>query len=390
VILGPARLKNQPLYVNFAAVLPTYIVERTFCCMPGISSHLSRPVRQRYFAIDLASLRVDRLLSFDLYLNVQGQMVLYRDRALPFTQKDHTRLMESKHKRVYVDEAQRSGFLGYMEKELPDLLQDPKINLDAKANIVYETSKVIVENIFENPGFSDNIGRTESLVGETVGFVTKNPESFRSIVSLSDVDYKLYSHSVNVCTYSLGLAQHIGIDDPEELAALGIGAMLHDIGKTKIDARILRKRSRISHAELELMKKHVTYGMEILRNIPNLPKAALIPVLQHSEREDGSGYPNGLRGQDIHVFGKIVAIADVYDALTTNRVYKQASTAFEAFQNMLDMPLDRKLVLALISLLGPTQEDQSSETSAAEDSTHKSDGLSTTNSSSDKNDDSTN
>jgi len=336
--------------------------------MPGMSTNAARPNRQRYFAIELATLRVDRLLSFDLYLSVQGQMVLYRDRSLPFTQKDHTRLMESKHKKVYVDESHRAGFLEYMETELPELLKDPKLKTTAKATIVYETSKVIMENIFENPNFSANIRRTETLVSETVDFVTKNPASFRSIVSLSDADYKLYSHSVNVCTYSLGLAQHIGIDDPEELAALGIGAMLHDIGKTKIDPRILRKRSRVSHAELELMRKHVVYGMELLVNIPGIPRAALIPVLQHSEREDGSGYPNGLAGSEIHVFGKIVAIADVYDALTTNRVYKQAAPAFEAFQQMLIMPLDRELVCALISLLGPEQEEKKKPSEDSESS----------------------
>lgn len=314
---------------------------------------LAPSARHRYFAVDLASLRADRLLAFDLYVYVDGNIVLYREKSLPFSDEVRKRLIEHRVKQVYIPEGQRQAYLGYMEKELPELLRDEHVTSAAKAQIVYSTSKVIAENILANPGVGDHLKRSEKLVEETVGFLTRGPESFRNLVKLSDTDYKLYSHSVNVCTYSLGLAQYVGVDDPAELTALGVGAMLHDIGKTRIDPRIMRKRSPLSHAEFELMKKHVEYGLEILSSMKDLPKAAYIPVMQHNEREDGSGYPRGLSGDQIHLFGKITAIADVFDALTTDRVFRKASTAFDSFKDMLKMPLDQTLLRGFMALLGP-------------------------------------
>ena len=309
--------------------------------------------RHRYFAVDLASLRADRLLAFDLYVYVDGNTVLYREKSLPFSDEVRKRLLEHRVKQVYIHENQRLAYLGYMEEELPGLLRDEHVPSATKAHILYATSKVIAENILTNPTFGDNLKRSEKLVEQTVGFLTRGPESFRNLVKLSDADYKLYSHSVNVCTYTLGLAQFMGVDDPAELTALGVGAMLHDLGKTKIDPRIMRKRSPLSHAEFELMKKHVDFGVEILSGMKDVPKAAFIPVMQHNEREDGSGYPRGLVGDQIHLFGKITALADVFDALTTERVFRSADTAYDAFKEMLKLPLDQTLLRRFISLLGP-------------------------------------
>lgn len=315
---------------------------------PGIPSG-----RHRYLAVDLASLRADRHLAFDLYVYVEGNTILYREKSLPFSEEVRKRLLEHRVKQVYIHENQRQAYVGYMEQELPGLLRDELVPAATKAHIVYATSKVIAENILSNPTFGDHLKRSEQLVAETVGFLTRGPEAFRNLVKLSDTDYKLYSHSVNVCTYALGLAQHMGLDDPAELTALGVGAMLHDVGKTRIDPRIMRKRSPLSHAEFELMKKHVDFGVEILAGLKELPRAAFIPVMQHNEREDGSGYPRGLTGDQIHLFGKITAMADVFDALTTERVFCKAFTAYDAFKEMLKMPLDQTLLRGFIALLGP-------------------------------------
>lgn len=313
----------------------------------------ARPQARKYFPIDLSTLRADKLLNFDLYISIEGEMVLYREQSLSFSEECRKRLLDSKVRQVYVDDAQRHGFLGYMEQELPLLLHDDRIQPVEKASIMYTTSKVIVEEIFLNPTFGENIKRTEALVDNTVSFLTSGGAAFQNLVMLSDHDYKLYSHSVNVCTFALGLGQEAGIRDPAELQALGIGAMLHDVGKTRIDTRVMRKRAPLSREEFELMKRHVELGVEVLKETDAIPPMAYLPVLQHQEREDGTGYPGGLKGDEIHLFGKITGIADVFDAMTTARVYRDAMPTFDAFKAMLSMPLDSGLVRKFIRLLGP-------------------------------------
>lgn len=318
-----------------------------------VTTATTRPTRDRYFAVNLSSLRVDKLLNFDLYIDLDGEMILYRERSLSFTESCRQRLLENHVAKVYIDERQRAQYLGYMESELPTILKDTEVSTEEKAGTVYNTSKAILESIFENPTYGDNIKRSEKLVDNTVQFLLGAPGAFRNLVQASDEDYGLYSHSINVCTFSLGLAQDVGVTDERALRALGVGAILHDIGKTRIDPRVMRKRTPLSREEYELMKRHVELGVDILRETSAIPEAAYIPIWQHQEREDGSGYPRGLSGDNIHLFGKISAIADTFDAMTTNRVYRKGITTFDSLKAMQGMPLDQALLREFIKLLGP-------------------------------------
>lgn len=319
----------------------------------ALSTPVSSTLRHRHFAVDTATLRVDRPLDFDLFTYAHGSMMLFREKSLPFTDEARRHLADSHAKEVYLLEEQRPSYLSYLEHELPGLLRDTHIPPAARAHIVYFAAKVISESILADPTFPGNVKCSERLVQQLVGFLCRGPEGFRDLVKLSDTDYRLHSHSVNVCLFSLELARHAGVEDRDELVALGQGALLHDIGKTRIDARVMRKRSPLSHAEFELMKKHVDFGMELLSGMKDMPKSAYLPVQQHNEREDGSGYPRGLAGDQIHLYGKITAIADVFDAITTNRVFKKACSSFDGLREMLKLPLDQTLLNQFIRLLGP-------------------------------------
>jgi HD-GYP domain-containing protein (c-di-GMP phosphodiesterase class II) len=309
--------------------------------------------RDRYFPVNLGSLRTDRLLAFDLHVEVDGQMICYGERPFAFTEGVRSQLAENHVGSVWVHEDQRSAYLGYMEMELPAVLRDPTVSTRVKAEALYATGKVIAESFFDSPLGSEEIGRSGTWVKLAVEYLKLGQEAFQTLVRISDTDYELGSHSVNVCAYALGLGLERGIDESTELGALGLGSLLHDIGKTRIDSRILRKRAPLTHAEFELMKRHVQYGVDILKVMPAVPESALIPVVQHNERTDGTGYPGGLHGDQIHSFGRITAIADVFDAMTTRRVFREAFTAFEAVQRMSALPLDHDLLSSFIRLLTP-------------------------------------
>lgn len=141
----------------------------------------------------------------------------------------------------------------------------------------------------------------------------------------------IYRHGVNVAALSALIGKWIGFDKAE-LNRLVYSAILHDFGKTKINKEILNKKSSLTTSEYNVIKTHPTLGYKIIKEIPFLDKSISYGVLMHHEREDGSGYPLGLKGNAIHPFGKLIAIADVFDAINSNRGYKRKKAPFEALQ----------------------------------------------------------
>ncbi|MYL49027.1 HD domain-containing protein [Halobacillus litoralis] len=151
---------------------------------------------------------------------------------------------------------------------------------------------------------------------------------------LSDVcthDDYIFTHSLNVTMYALALGKELNLTSPR-IEELGLGAILHDVGKMNVPREILLKPGRLTGDEFEAIQTHAEAGFEILRQSPNIPLLAAHCAYQHHERMDGSGYPRGIKSDDIHLFGKILAIADVFDAVTSNRVYREAMLPHEGLE----------------------------------------------------------
>jgi len=174
------------------------------------------------------------------------------------------------------------------------------------------------------------------------------------LVQLTDIrafDDYLFAHSVNVCVLSIitGITLNYNKD---RLIELGVGALLHDIGKTRISPAILNKPDDLTRRECEQVKRHTTYGFEMLRNCAELSLLSAHIAFQHHERWDGQGYPRGLRGELIHEYARIVAVADVYAALLADRPYRPAYTVNQALnilERMTGVYLDPRPVSALVS-----------------------------------------
>jgi HD-GYP domain-containing protein (c-di-GMP phosphodiesterase class II) len=158
-------------------------------------------------------------------------------------------------------------------------------------------------------------------------------------------------HSDRVTKYSLMIAKEMGLD-PEFLEVLRISAQLHDVGKIGIEDRILKKPGTLTPEEFEIMKTHTTKGANILRPVPQLRE--MLPGIElHHEALNGRGYPYGLKGDEIPLLARVIAVADTFDALTTNRPYQQAHDPVEALriiQNLSGQRLDPKAVAALLAV----------------------------------------
>ncbi|WP_163098899.1 HD-GYP domain-containing protein [Peribacillus alkalitolerans] len=192
---------------------------------------------------------------------------------------------------------------------------------------------ITIEETFKNIEFKESITgsfvvekaskRFMELIRSILTEIKGNHELLTLLTDVYTYDNYIFSHSLNVTLYSLAIGIELKLNQ-KQLETLGLGAILHDVGKMMVPSEILLKPGKLSDNEFEEVKKHSEYGFNLLRGVGTLPLLVAHCAYQHHERLDGSGYPRGLREQDIHYFGKIIAVADVFDAVTSNRVYRSA------------------------------------------------------------------
>jgi len=152
-----------------------------------------------------------------------------------------------------------------------------------------------------------------------------------SIVKERSLDEYIQRHCVNVSVLSIMLGRWLGFTE-SELMMLAQSALLHDIGKVKIDERILNKPGCLTRLEFTAIKRHSILGYELVKDIGHISPMAASGILMHHEKIDGSGYPLGLRGDEISPFAKIIAVADIFDAITSKRPYKGKESPFHALE----------------------------------------------------------
>ncbi len=203
-------------------------------------------------------------------------------------------------------------------------------------------------------GRSIDTATAKKAVRGIVQSIIRNPDALICLSQLKDKDRYTAEHSLRVCLLALAFGRHLELSE-EELNVLGIGALLHDIGKMKVPNEILNKPARLTDQEFEIMKSHVPRGVEILERTKGISPIAVDVARYHHERFDGHGYALGLRGEQIGLFGQIGAIVDCYDAITSDRAYHEGMTAHDALRKMYEWrrtDFHDKLVEQFIQCMG--------------------------------------
>lgn len=176
--------------------------------------------------------------------------------------------------------------------------------------------------------------------------VQEEPNILLALSKISKVDSYIYEHSIGVGMLAYVIAKWMKVPEKEWMQISLAGTLL-DIGKTKIDRKVLVKPGKLTPEEFEEMKRHTLYGYQIIKASPGLNEGVALAALQHHEREDGSGYPMGLKGNQLHLYSKIIAIADVYHAMCSQRVYQKASSPYVVVEQLMQDSygkLDPKIV----------------------------------------------
>jgi HD-GYP domain-containing protein (c-di-GMP phosphodiesterase class II) len=192
----------------------------------------------------------------------------------------------------------------------------------------------------KNPSTS-NLIEAKLGIAEIVDIILADDKTNEYLLNITSHDYNTYIHSVNVGVLGVSLAKKLfKKSDAHNMHELGAGFFLHDLGKVKIDINIINKPAVLSNDELLAMRLHPQHGYEILKQTRQLTQECKKIVLQHHERENGTGYPLGLKGEEIHLYGRICSLADVYDALNSSRPYRQGVRPFDALNIMKEEMLD--------------------------------------------------
>ncbi|AUG57792.1 HD-GYP domain-containing protein [Acetivibrio saccincola] len=212
---------------------------------------------------------------------------------------------------------------------------------------IYEVKNIISEIIIDK---DVNMEKVEKVVDSVIDMSDEKMDLIRCLNQIKSSDEYIYTHSMNVAMLSMLIGKWSGYEG-KKLQMLVQAALLHDIGKTKVPPEILNKPGKLTEAEYEEMKKHSTYGYRMLEEKRNVSMDICLAVLMHHEREDGSGYPIGAKSDRIHDFAKIIAVADIYDAMTSERVYKERESPFEVFELMEEKTLSQLSVEVVFTFL---------------------------------------
>ena len=177
------------------------------------------------------------------------------------------------------------------------------------------------------------IDSVEQAVSPMIDSVLRNQNAMAWLVYLRKQDEYAYNHAVASSVWAVILGRHLGFDR-DSLNTLAMGGILLDVGKTKIPDSIINKAETLTQQERAIMETHVKHGVEIAQRIPGINDGILAMIECHHERNDGSGYPKGLAGVDVPVYGRIAGIVDCYDAMISNQPHQSARSSYDAIREL--------------------------------------------------------
>ena len=287
-------------------------------------SHESKGIMKRVVILEHLG---QESLEFDLYNSFRE--VVY-EKGTPLTQD---LILKFSVIPVYMDETEgalTSESVGEKYKSYNDSLVTV-YSKEIADYLINNTKKII--NQLEN-GEIPEASVCEATRDIVLDEISSKIDEVESIHQLRIVDDYTFSHGVNVSSICAALAFKFDFNQ-KDIQDLTLAALLHDVGKTRIPAEILKKPKPLAPKELDIMKQHTNFGYDIIKNQMGLGERIALVALEHQEKYNGSGYPRGIKGKEISLFAQITSIADVYDALVSQRVYKDPMSPSDALKIMI-------------------------------------------------------
>jgi len=247
---------------------------------------------------------------------------------------------------LYIEPKDENEFLNYLNSQSQRVIKSQEVSSEKKTEMLFDNAEVVVKRVFrENPSAS-SILIGKQIVEDFAQLITSEEVSATALLSLFSKDFYTFSHCVQVSTLGMSFCKFLGWSKPQ-ITDFGLGTLFHDLGKNKISDSILNKPGRLEKWEFDIVKQHSLSGYQQLKKTNAFSKNQLDAVLYHHEAMDGSGYPDGLSGNEIPLFARLAHVVDVFDALTSERVYKKAlprRDAIKLMRNEIFTSFDEKLL----------------------------------------------
>lgn len=255
-----------------------------------------------------------------------------------------------------VEAALQENISSTSERKDTDGKQVPAADEIDNARLIYQEATGVIHHLYEEVrlGKQVELEHIEPVTEKIVNSVFRNKDALISLTRIKDKDQYTFMHSVSVSGLMASFALDRGLSR-ERIKQIVLGGLLHDVGKMMVPGEILNKPGKLTDDEYEIMKSHVLHGVGRLTEVKGLTQDAMDVVSMHHERYDGSGYPRGLKGKEISLVGQMSMVVDVYDALTSIRVYKSAWEPSFTLKKMLewsDRQFNKQLVGHYIRCLG--------------------------------------
>jgi putative nucleotidyltransferase with HDIG domain len=272
--------------------------------------------------ISTKTLKPKMVLATAVY-NLKGQALIHEDVSI--TERMITRLKELGIQYVYIKDSLSNGI--ELENSFSSAVKQEAVQ-KIEETFTQVSKKKLSTNIM---ALEKSTKQFKSIIDTILTEVKMNSDILTVLTDVYAYDSYIFHHSFNVTLYTLSMGVELKLTQ-KQLEQLGLGAILHDIGKMLVPEEILLKPGRLTANEFAEIQKHSEYGFNILRQLQTVSLLVAHCAYQHHERLDGSGYPRGIKGNEIHPYAKIIAVADVFDAMTTNRVYKKAMLPHQALE----------------------------------------------------------
>ncbi|WP_373003795.1 HD-GYP domain-containing protein [Sulfurimonas sp.] len=284
-----------------------------------------------YTLMDLESLSVGDSIAFDVFIKKSNDYIIIIEAGTYLSQSLYAKL--EKQPSLYIFKKDKEK-LSITCESLKYYIKYNKDNLDRRIGFIYKINTQLFNNYLEDKYNKIDLECVNLIVKSILYLIKYDVNFLKNTIPHFINEHNLPNHSLHVAVYAMKLGNDLQLNS-KKLLQLGAAALLHDLGIKKINESLINKSTKLEIAELEQVQKHVTYSVDIIKQNNIHDPYILDAVLHHHEQYDGNGYPEKREQGEIGVFASILAISDVFDALTSNRPHRKQYTSFEAIKMML-------------------------------------------------------